>query len=281
MNEEELEETYTSLRQRFESLTRCISELQKQPRQGIEVFTNSNLEETYHSTSEITPPWFRALFMDGPKTFELEPTFPTRLLGTSYEYKDLSAATFQVTMSFTDESRGVYGGLFVTEKLKYRKVACPDRHNKAALKSRRTCPLSRVHSSQIFENQSLYQPNSTSDIFDQSDILIHPCSQLRLPVLSRSVYSNHSGVVLLPACSNTEWDWMTNFSYSVLPLMPIYRRRVVLSGKFEMNREGSLLTFEKRFRIIFLLGEDGAIRGIYRRQMTTEPYFLTWKITFP
>ena len=281
MNEEELEETYASLRQRFESLTRCISELQKQPRQGIEVFTNSNLEETYHSTSEITPPWFRALFMDGPKTFELEPTFPTQLLGTSYEYKDLSTATFQVTMSFTDESSGVYGGLFVTEKLKSRKVADPVRHNKASHKSRHTSSMARDHSSQIFDNQSLNQPKSTSNIFDQSDILIHPCSQSQLPVLSQSIYSNYSGVVLLPACSNTEWDWLTNFSYGVLPLMPIYRRRVVLSGKFEMKRDDSLLTFEKRFRIIFLLGEDGAIRGIYRRQMTTEPYFLTWKIIFP
>ena len=270
LDDEELEGLYDSLRQRFKSLTRCISECQKRRYRPLPIYTSDSLEDTYHSTLEITPPWFRALFMKGPQTFELIPTFPPGLPRTSREYQDLAAATFKVTMSFIDNSRGVHGGLFVTEILK------PGSHVHYTPSIRCASAKSRLNYS---EHKMASKSGKSKDFADQSNESSRHSTQSKTAVPTSDIYSNHSGVATQPAgcCRNTVW--LTNYSYNVLPQKPVYKRRIVMSGKFEMNKDETL--FEKRFRIIFLLGTDDQVRGIYRRQMTSEACFLTWRIIFP
>ena len=239
---EEIDVLHENLQRRLTSLTRCISEFKKQQwSPNIEVFQSKLLEDTYRSESQITPPWFRALFLDGPRTFELVPTFPDDILVTSTEYQELSEARFKVTMSFIDSLMGIHGGLFISEKL-----------------------------SPSFKTN--FDPRETTSSFYG----IRQTNQSTVPV-STTIYSNHSGIVLQPINNNPS-DWLTNYCYTVKPNMPIYKRRVVLSGKF--NIEDAISSFEKLFRIIIILDENNEIKGIYRRQMTSENSFLTWKIIF-
>ena len=240
---EEIDLLHENLQRRLTSLTRCISDFKKQQwSPNIEVFQSKLLEETYHLESQITPPWFRALFLDGPRTFELVPTFPDDILVTSTEYQELSEASFKVTMSFIDSLRGIHGGLFISEKL--------SPSFKTNFDSRETTPS--------FYGRHTFRRNSQSPV-------------------PTAIYSNQSGIVLQPVNNNPS-DWLTNCCYTAMPIMPIYKRRVVLAGKFKI--EDGISSFEKLFRMVFILDEDNEIKGIYRRQMTSENSFLTWKIIF-
>ena len=269
---EEIDVLHENLRQRMASLTRCISDFQRrQWFPNIELYKSKLLEDTYHSESQITPPWFRALFMDGPRTFELVPTFPEDILVASTEYQELSEASFKVTMSFVDSLRGIHGGLFISEKLS------PSFKTNFHL-GETTSFFHGSRSSKNLRSASWRGPHDywNSNLDDQSTQIFRRNSQPTVP-LSTSIYSNKSGIVLQPTNNNPS-DWLTNYCYTAMPVMPIYKRRIVLAGKFEIK--DAISSFEKLFRIVIILDEDNEIKGIYRRQMTSENSFLTWKIIF-
>ena len=230
------------LSRRLDSLTRSISDFKKQQwSPNIENYQSNLMEDTYHAESQITPPWFRALFMDGPRTFDLIPTFPDDIVVTSTEYQELSEASFKITMSFIDSLCGIHGGLFVSEKL---------------------TPNFKTNFD-LYDGISFYGSNN-----------FHRNSQSALPS-STAIYSNQSGIILQPINNNAS-DWLSNYCYTAMPKLPIYKRRVILEGKFKI--QSAISSFEKLFRIIFILDKNDDVKGIYRRQMTSENNFLTWKI---
>ena len=269
---EEIDELHENLQQRMASLTRCISDFQRrQWFPNIELYKSKLLEDTYRTESQFTPPWFRALFMDGPRTFELVPTFPADLLVTSTEYQELSEASFKLTMSFVDSLRGIHGGLFISEKLSPRFKNNFDFGETTSF-------FQGSRSSKHLSSASWRRPHDywNSNLDDQSTKIFRRTSQSIVP-LSTAIYSNQSGIVLQPTNNNPS-DWLTNYCYTAMPVIPIYKRRIVLVGKFEI--EDAISSLEKLFRIVIILGEDNEIKGIYRRQMTSENSFLTWKIIF-
>ena len=266
LEDEELEQLYDTLKLRFTSLTRCISACEKRRYQSSPTFTCNILEDTYHSSSEITPPWFRALLMDGPETFELLPTFPQGLPGTSTEYRDLAASKFNVTFSFVDSRLGIYGGLFVTENVK-----------KNGSRSVVGCSSAKSNLRYSTGNLDVCQPMMVSERLGHSKVSLYSKSQNVSFSKTSHIYSNHSGIAtqtLNDSASASTNVWLTNYSYTAMPLEPVFKRRIVMCGQFNMNK------VEKRFRIIFILGADDQVKGIYRRQMTSEPCFLTWRIVF-
>ena len=264
LGDEQLEQLYDTLKLRFTSLTRCISACEKRRYQSSPTYTCNILEDTYHSSSEITPPWFRALLMDGPETFELLPTFPQGLTGTSTEYRDLAASKFNVTISFVDSRLGIYGGLFVTENVK-----------RIGSKSVVGCSSTKSNMHYSTGKLDVCQSRMVSEHLGQPNVCSYSNSQNFSSSKTSHIYSNHSGIATqtLNDSANTS-VWLTNYSYTAIPLEPVFKRRIVMCGQFKMNK------VEKRFRIIFILGADNQVKGIYRRQMTSEPCFLTWRIVF-
>ena len=264
LDDEQLEQLYDTLKLRFKSLTRCISACEKRRYQSSPTYACNILEDTYHSSSEITPPWFRALFMDGPETFELLPTFPQGLPGTSTEYRDLSASKFNVTFSFVDSRLGIYGGLFVTEHVK-----------KNGSKSIAGCSSAKSNLRYSNGNLDVCQPMMVSERLGQPKVCLYSNSQNVSVSKTSNIYSNLSGIATQTLNDGGSTStWLTNYSYTAMPLEPVFKRRIVMCGQFNMNK------VEKRFRIIFILGADDQVKGIYRRQMTSEPCFLTWRIVF-
>lgn len=281
LTEAEKEELRENLRKRMRSLSRCLSEFQNRrwrPDPGF--YKGYILQDTYYVESKITPPWFRALFMEGSRTFELLPTFPTDLLNATTEYKELSKAEFKITVSFIDDNIGIHGGVFVSEKLlpKGMGISMCD-----VLPLKR--PSNRVDMENVSQaprrepvDRSTFNHWRCASATDYHSVnYVHLSNQSSPPAESKVIYSNQSGIILQPT-NNTPSDWLTSYCYSAMPEIPIYKRRIVLNGKFEIKDNESY--FEKIFRIVVILGEGGEIKGIYRRQMTSERSFLSWRIVF-